>query len=330
MGPKTLSSVLISPFTLPEEEVLSWSVILFGQTILLHPYPLPLPASCLEAKTRNWIQVRTQNRSREEIRKKDTLLAQWEQSLSNLPGVDFLKYLAATSSLEKTETQDEITGLLRGNRDENRHSEEPALTGPILLCWIHQWMMGLWEMETSLAEIEEREKLMTLSWRENLEEGTEENPSPLMPRPKESTEIFLPAVLEAWREMKKELVPEALPLLTDQTWVWKAHYGFPPEPDRVRTLPLPSLNTLSEVALQNHSLVLSLREKMKNILFPPERVDQARLLEDFQAALSRLGLPENGQYRLTLPPPVVSGNNVSIPAINKEAAPLILLSISGD
>jgi hypothetical protein len=324
------SPVLICPYTLPEEETFSWAVLLFGQAVLLHPYPLPLPASCLEAVHRTWIQVRTQNRSREEIHKKNRILRELGQSLANIPGVDFLKYLAGISSLGELETQEEITRILRGMEKNNLGAAPPALPGPILLCWIHHWMMEQWEVETSLAEIEEKERLMTLGWQENLDEKTDFNPLPPAAGGKPMIEIFIPAAWDAWQELKKALVPENRPLLTNQNWVWEKHYGRPPEADSILSFPLPSLNTLQQAASQNHSLVLSFRDKMKGLLSPPGDSSLEGLRTDFQTNLSRLGLPEKGKYSLILPSTAMLKKTPGNSAGEEASSPLILLSSSGD
>jgi hypothetical protein len=317
---------LICPYTLLEEEALAWAVLLFGQVVLLHPYPLPVPASCLEAANRNWIQVRTLPRTREEIRKKDKFLTEMDSLLANTPGRGYLKYLQGAASLEDTETREEIVSLMRGRLLGKNAPDGSAVNGPILLCWIHNWMRQEWEVEASLAEIEEREKIMALGWQENLEEEWPgESTVPRMVK-KTEIEIHCPPALVAWRELKKSLVSEPMTLVTNQIWVWKSNYNLDPEEDRTVSIPLPDLGSLEKAASQNHSLMMSIREKWERVLHPPGGSDQERILVDFQESLTQLGLPVSGKYRLTFPPDPVSMKALRSSAGNKESDRLILFS----
>ncbi len=315
---------LICPYTLIEEEALDWAILLFGQAILLHPYPLSLPGSFQFPLDQGWIQVRSLERTREAIKEKDSLLREFAEYVSNNPGRGFLKYLLETAALEKMETQEEITGLMKGQPIKEPDINSPIVNGPILLCLIHEWMRQEWEVETSLAKIEEQEKMMVQGWQENPEEGLHwESADPVILKRNETEINFLPA-LAAWRELKKALVPEPVTLVTTQQWVWAEYYGQDPEEVRTRSIPLPELGAYDKAIFQA-PLTMGIREKMEAVLRPSTGVDIKGLVDDFQKSLLESGLPPDGKYHLIFPPYPPTLQIPPSPSGKKNSDPLILL-----
>ena len=90
--------------------------------------------------------------------------------MADNPGRGFLKYLIEAASQEEMETQEEITGLMMGRPLKKPLRDSSLVSGPILLCLIHEWMIQEWEVETSLAAIEEQEKVLVQGWQESPEE----------------------------------------------------------------------------------------------------------------------------------------------------------------
>ena len=302
MSSNSYQPALICPYTLMEEEALAWAILLFQQALLLHPYPLPLPASIQSLADQGLIQVRSPVRTREEIREKDILLRELKQYVADNPGRGFLKYLIEAAAQEEMETQEEIAGLMMGRPLKKPHSDSPLVSGPILLCLIHEWMMQEWEVETSLAAIEEQEKNLVQGWQENPEEvSIWKSADPLVLKRIE-TEINCPPALSAWWELKNTLVPEPVTLFTTQQWVWAEHYGLDPEEGRINSIPLPDLSSLTTASFQNPDINRVIREKMDAVLRLPIGSASKSAVDDFQIALLQLDLPPEGKYRLVFPP----------------------------
>jgi hypothetical protein len=316
---------LICPYTLIEEEALAWAILLFRQALLLHPFPLPLPVSFQSSADRDLIQVRSMVRSLEEIKEKDKRLREFGDYVANNPGRGFLKYLKEAAALEVIETQEEITGWIKGRPLKGSKKDFSLFNGPILLCLIHEWMMKEWEVETSLAAIEEQEKIMVRGWQENPEEGPiGESTDPVVLKRIE-TELNCPPALAAWWDLKNILVPEPVTLFTTQQWVWAKHYDLDPEKSRINSIPLPDLGSLTTVNFNNQDDLRIIREKMDAVLHTAPAFDLQRAIDDFQKALLELGLPSDGKYRLVFPPYPPSFQAPPSPSSPKGSDPLILL-----
>jgi hypothetical protein len=302
MNSNSYQPALICPYTLMEEEALAWAILLFQQALLLHPYPLPLPASIQSLADQGLIQVRSPVRTREEIREKDILLRELKHYVADNPGRGFLKYLIEAASQEKMETQEEIAGLMTGRPFKKPPNDSSLVNGPILLCLIHEWMIQEWEVETSLAAIEEQEKVLVQGWQESPEEiSIWKSADPLVLKRIE-TEINCPPALSAWWELKKTLVPEPVTLLTTQHWVWAKHYDLDPEEGRINSIPMPDLSSLTTASFQNSDIHRVIREKMDAVLRLPIGSASKSAVDDFQIVLLQLGLPSEGKYRLVFPP----------------------------
>jgi hypothetical protein len=323
MSPHIFQPALICPFTLVEEEALAWSILLFGQTILLHPYPLPLPNSVSPLVDQGTVQVRSMAQTPENIREKDRLLREIKQYAMNTPGRGFLKYLEGAIGLEETETQEEITGWMKGEKSNRFLNDLPPINGSILLCLIHEWLMQDWDLQTSLTTIEEKEKLLVQGWKEDPEEESDWEVGAFGTLKEQGTEMRYPPALTAWRELKKDLVPEPVTLFTTQQWVWEDYYNLDPEENRNHSIPLPKLNSLSGVSLQNPGLIRAIRETVPGLLPLSMYLDHQQALEEFQKGLQGLNLPADGSYRLLLPPHPLTSDP---PSINQKVLdPLILL-----
>ena len=308
MNPESSQPALICPYTLIEEEALIWSILLFNQVVLLHPYPLPLPAPCHPLVDRGLLKIRTLERTREEIREKDRRLREIRTYIANDPDRGFLKYLKEVDSMKDQETEEEIVGLLKGRPVIKPFKDFSVVKAPILLCLIHEWMMLEWEVEASLAEIEEQEKILARGWQENTEEGSNWKPDALPARGKNEFQILCPPALAAWRELKKQLAPEPLNLFTTEQWVWEDYYGQDPEEGGIISIPLPDLSSLTGTTSQKHAQEwvseeagFFIRGKAVRLLQSPIGADQERFVDEFQKCLSGLGLPLNGNYKLSLP-----------------------------
>jgi hypothetical protein len=302
MNSNSYQPALICPYTLMEEEALAWAILLFQQALLLHPYPLPLPDSIQPLADQGLIQVRSPERTREEIRKKDIQLRELKIYLADNPGRGFLKYLMEAAAQEKMETQEEIAGLMMGRTLIKSHSDSPLVSGPMLLCLIHEWMIQEREVETSLAAIEEQEKILAQSWQENPEEISIWKSADPRVLKRIEREINCPPALSAWWELKNALVPEPVPLFTTQPWVWAEHYGLDPEEGRINSISLPDLSSLNNGIFQNTKIHGPVREKMEAVLRLPLGIASRSAVDDFQIALLQLDLPPEGKYRLVFPP----------------------------
>ncbi len=308
MNPESIQPALIYPYTLIEEEALAWSILLCDQAVLLHPFPLPLPPSYLPLMDRGLLQIRSLKRTREEIRIKDRNLRAVQAYIAGLPDQGFLKTLKGLTPGEALETQEEIVGLLKGVTSRKGPGYPSAIDGQTLLCLIHEWMMQEWEMEASVARVEEQEKNLTMGWQENPDEAvTWPPPVPPVLR-KTETEIPCPLALTAWKELEDQLAPEPLNLFTTQWWAWAEHYGLDPDEEPPVSIPLPNLGPLSSPNFQKQleargplktgSAVPNIPEGLlRSLLVSP----QGGSIVDFQRVLSGLGLPSGGQYYLIFP-----------------------------
>jgi hypothetical protein len=324
-GSSRFPPALVCPYTLMAEEALAWAVLLFRQTLLLHPYPLPLPLSFQVLADQGLIQVRSLVRTREEIKEKDKRLRAFKDYVDNNPGRGFLKYLMEAAARDKMETQEEITGLLKGRPLTGSDRDFSDINGPILLCLIHEWMLREWEVETSLAAIEEQEKIMIRSWQENPEEGSIWKSVDPVVLKRDEGEINCPPALAAWWDLKKALVPEPVTLCTTQQWVWAEYYHLDPEEVRSSSIPLPDMGSLKEGMFQNNKITGVIREKREAVLVPSPGSASKNAVHDFQKALEELGLPPDGRFSLILPPHLPSSQASPSPSGEKSPDPLILL-----
>ncbi|MBI4767509.1 MAG: hypothetical protein HY787_23435 [Deltaproteobacteria bacterium] len=316
---------LVCPYTLMEEEALAWSIFLFGQAVLLHPYPLPLPVSVQSLADQEKIQVRSLEQTPAAIRENDRFLSGIKQYVADNPGRGFLKYLEEAASLEEGETQEEITAVLKGRPFPKPPQESSSLKGSLLLCLVHEWMMQEWEVETSLAAVQEQEKNLIQGWRENPEEEPIwKSANPLVLKGIEA-EIHCPPALAAWWELKNTLAPEPFTLFTAQQWVWANYYNLDPEESRIHSIPLPYLGSLATAPLQNPDFNRIIRSKVEEVLHPAPAFAPRRAIDDFQKALLELGLPSEGKYRLLFPPDLPSSLSTPSSSGPGNSDPLILL-----
>jgi len=332
MGLKSFQPALICPYTLLEEEALIWSILLFNRAVLLHPFPLSLPASSQSLVSQGLLQVRTLERTQEEIREKDRKLREIQAYIANNPDRGFLKYLKEADSMQDQETQEEIVGFMKGKPFTTPLRDASIVNGPVFLCLIHEWMIKEWEVEASLADIEKQEQIMAQGWQESLEEGSPwETASPLILK-KNDIEILCPLALSAWRELKNKLAPEPSILFSTQRWVWADHYGLDPEEDQIMALPLPDLSSLCSANFQKQAKNLAslkkslIQENLERLLRSFGREEQKRSIDDFKKSLSGLGLPPNGKYQLILPPFQPSLKEPLAHLDQRGSIPLILFS----
>ncbi len=333
-SPESIQPALIYPYTLFEEEALAWSILLCNQAVLLHPFPLPLPPSYLPLMDQGLLQVRSLERTREEIRIKERNLRAVQTYIAGLPDQGFLKTLKGLTSGEALETQEEIVGLLKGETSKKNPEYPSAIDGQTLLCLIHQWLMQEWEMEASVAMAEEQEKTLTMGWQENPEETVTWSPPVPSVLRKNETELPCPLALTAWKELRDQLAPEPLNLFTTQWWAWTEHYGLDPDEEPPVSIPLPDLGPLDASNFQKQleargpsktgSTVSRFPEgPLRSLLVSP----QEGAIVDFQKALSGLGLPPNGRYCLILPPIKLSLKGPEAYRRQNGWGPLILLSL---
>jgi len=333
MSLKSLQPALICPYTLMEEEALAWSILFFKRAVLLHPFPLPLPASRQFWVDLGLLQVRSLMPTQKEIQDKDRRLREIENYIASNPDRGFLKYLREAASMQDQETQEEIVGFMKGQPFTKPLMDASIINGPVLLGLIHEWMIKEWEVETSLADIEKQEKILAQSWQEDLEEGSQWESAVPLALKRNDADILCPPALTTWRELRKQLAPEPSSLFTTQRWVWDDHYGLDPEEDRTISISLPDLSSLNRNTFQSQTEVwaqekrdIALREKMEGLLQPSKGPDLERAVDDFQKALSALGLPSYGKYRLIIPPGQSSFKEPPDHFDKIRSDPLILLS----
>ncbi len=307
MNPEPIRQALVCPYTLIEEEALAWAIILFNRAILLHPFPLPVPASYLPLMDRGRLQVRSLDRSPEEIRIKDRKLRAIQTFIAGYPEESFLKYLQGMAAGESAETEEEIIAVLKERPVRKTSGNSPAVDGQALLCLIHGWMLEKWEMEAALARAEALEKNLTSGWQENQEEAvTWPSPAPSYSKTNE-TEIPCPLALTAWQELKDQLAPEPAILFTTQRWLWAEQFGRDPEEEAPSSILLPDLGPFSspdfrkqieEPASLKSAVSLDVERSLRALMAAPSE----RSIADFQKALAALELPPAGRYHLMLPP----------------------------
>jgi len=308
MNSEYSQTALIGPYTLMEDEALAWSIILFKQTLLLHPFPLPLPQSYQPLVDQGWLQVRSPSRSPGEIRQKDKKLREIETFISEKPDQGILKYLKEASLLADQETQEELVGILKGEPYSKGFQQNQLSSGSLLLCLIHDWILQEWAVEAALVDIEEQEKQLTQSWQEGLEEGPIGSTKETQRSKRNEMEIPCPLALQAWKELKSLLVPEPVFFFTSQPWVWKNYYGTDWEESQATSLVLPDLGFSAqdflqplweEALIQEH--ILLLRETWEGILRDIFLGNIKQLEKKWPLALSALKLPNPGRYQLVLP-----------------------------
>jgi hypothetical protein len=326
-------TTLICPYTLMEEEALTWSIILFNQALLLHPFPLPLPVAFQPLVDQGWLQVRSPDRSQEEIRIKDKSVREVQAFIAGKPDLGFLKYLKEVSLLEERETQEEIVGLLKGHPSKRSPRDTDSLNGHILLCLIHEWIMQEWVIDAALTKIEEQEKNLAQGWLEGLEEELIWNKGDSRGLKRNQTEIPCPLALKAWKELKNQLSPGPSCLFTNQTWVWENHYGTDWEEGQAVSISLPDLsssNADSFRALRKETLIKKkmppIQEAWKRLLDALFFGKTEALIAEFQKNLSSLDLPDQGRYKLILPLFQPSQEEPTTPFGRGDVNPLILIT----
>jgi hypothetical protein len=308
MNPTYSQTALICPYSLMEEEALAWSTLLFNQALLLHPFPLTLPASYQPLLAQGWLQVLAPDRSQDEIRLKDKSLRQIQAFISSNPDQGLLKYLNQVNLQEDRETQEELVGLLKGQPPKRTSPDSLTFNGHVLLCLIHEWMMQEWALDDALAKIEEQEKSLAQGWQDSLEEGSIWSDRTSRVQKRNEIEIPCPLALKAWRELKNQMVPEPGCLFSGQPWVWNIHYGTDWEEDQVISIVLPDMSSSISGSLPALRDDPSSKEKVSRVVQTWESLLMSlssggakRLLPDFQRALAALDLPDRGRYRLIIP-----------------------------
>lgn len=302
---------LICPYTLMEEEALAWSILLFNQALILHPFPLPLPASYQSLINRGLLEVRTLERTPEEIRTKNKNLRELQAFIADHPDRSFLEILKERTVSEDLETQEELVGFLKGQPLQTISNDSQLLKGQILLCLIHEWMLQGWEVDFSLAMIEEQERLLAQSWQDGLDEGSRRMAIDPLVFKRNETEILCPLALKTWWELKNRLVTESAYLCTSQPWVWKDSYGTEDAVNPAVSIPLPDLNSMLSGSFQGvgenrlpNTRVVPVQKSWEALLRSLSREGKEGGTverEAFRKAVSALGLPDNGRYRLVLP-----------------------------
>ena len=304
-----LRKVLIYPYTLIEEEALSWSLILFDQVTFLHPFPLRLPVPYEGLIVQGLVQILSPQRTREEIREKDKRLREIQTFLAGNPDRSFLEGLNEAKPARPLESRDEIVSLLRGRPPAGNEKPENRLEGDILLSLIHDWMLQEWEIVQSLKKIEAGEKSLSEGWQEGFEEAV--NWEKFEPGVVESrqTEIVCPPALKAWWKLKTELGPESSCLLSTQRWVGSEVFGLDFENKQALRIPLPEIGSIpfetfeERVKSWQHKEVLKpIRETLSQLIETSAPSEREGLAHDLQTALTGLGLAANGRAYLTLSP----------------------------
>lgn len=306
---------LISPYTLLEEEALAWSILLLNQAIILHPFPLSLPASYDSLINKGLLEVRTLERTPEEIRTKNKNLRELQAFIADHPDRSFLETLKEGMVSEDLETQEELVGLLKGKPLGTTPRDSSVLKGQILLCLIHDWMLRDWEVDVSMAMIEQQERLLAQSWQDGLDEGSNRMVTDPWVFKRNESEILCPLALKAWWELKDRLVIDSAYLFTNQLWVWKDYYGLEGIEYSAVSIPLPDLNSVLSGSFQGigenrfpNKMTVPVQKSWEALLSSLPRegmeggtVEREEGMAAFRAAVSALGLPENGRYRLVLP-----------------------------
>jgi hypothetical protein len=319
--------VLITPYTLMEEEATYWSLLLFGPLLFLHPYALTCPETYRKLLAEGLIQVLSPDRTPDEIRQKDKRLREFQTFVSQRPDFSFLEYLKQARPGKQLETRDEILDLLRGKPVKSRGEAEPRNTmeGDLFLCIIHELLNKEWEIELSLEQLQEQElglaRLMDQSPEFSRDWAASEK---TFIAPFEA-EIICPPALAAWEALRAQLASGPGRLLTDQPWVRRVHYGANSEEFPSPGLPLPALRFPSfEEFLESYRRwsqagdLAPLRQWIEDFFSGPGTSNQERA--KFTEALDQLRLKDPGPYSLYLPPPTLP-----FPA----AEPLLLITPAG-
>jgi hypothetical protein len=316
-----------------EEEALAWSILIFDQVLLLHPFPLPFSETYQTLADQGLLQARTAERSEEENRQKDRILREINVFMAGNPDLGLLKYLKQTSLMAQDETREEIVDLLKRQPLQKTARDSSTLTGSILLCLIHDWMIQEQAIESSWAKVEEQEKRLFQSWRENPEEESIWPDLSPLDLKRVETEILCPLALSAWKSLRARLFPDPLPLLTTQSWVWADYYGIDPLEGRTTSVPLPDLGFSDLVGFYKAPREWvtrwsenGLRESFRGLLKATMDFGGPETTAGFLKSLAALGLPSDGKYRLILPPVAsLSGKPAIFPDKN-ETDVLILLT----
>jgi hypothetical protein len=301
--------ILVSPYTLLDEEALGWSLLLAERVIFLHPFPLIFPEPCRPLFERGLIQVLTSPSSPEEIREKDRKIREFQAFVSQNPDFSFLEYLRQSHHPEPLETRDEILTQLRGGTPKmNRVRESPGdPAGDILLCLIHDWISQQWEIDRSLDRLADQEKALAGI----MEAGFEFSGDWAAPGSSfvasADPELYCPPALLAWKKLEERLAPKASGMITTQKWVWKDLYRLAPDDPSVPSLPLPgSVHASAESFQQDiHSwnsagLLRPIRQMLGELTLGS--LPDGQKVKDLQTALEALALSGPGRYRLVLPP----------------------------
>jgi hypothetical protein len=313
-------SILLSPYTLLEEEALSWALLFSERVLFLHPFPLDLPETCRPLLDRGMIQVLTPSRTPEEIREKDRRIREFRTFAAQNPDFSFLEYLKQAAPAEPLETRDEILEQLRGGSPGSGRVESSSkgAAGEMLLCLIHDWLSQQWEIDRSLDRVAGQEKALAGIMEAGFEfSGDWTIPGSAFVAPAEA-ELVCPPALEAWKKLKEELAPGAPLGLTTQKWVWRERYLLDPEDDATRSISLPgrlvrSIESFAE-DLQSGSATGTL-QRLRTIFRELAQGSQPfrPLAEDLQIALRDLSPPEPGRYALVPPPPDNPGSETKCP-----------------
>jgi hypothetical protein len=301
--------ILVSPYTLLDEEALGWSLLFSDRVLFLHPYPLDLPETCRHLMDRGLLQVHTLPRTPEEIREKDRKIREFQAFVSQNPDFSFLEYLRQSHHEEPLETRDEILAHLRGGApktDRVRESPgEPA--GDILLCLIHDWISQQWEIDRSLDRLADQEKALAGIMEAGFEFSGDWSAPGSSFVASADPELYCPPALLAWKSLKEQLAPKASVMVTTQKWVWQDRYRLDPDDPSVPSLPLPGWADASVESFQQdiHSWTSAgslqpVRQMFGELALgsPPD----GQKVKGLQTALEAFALSGPGRYRLVLPP----------------------------
>jgi hypothetical protein len=300
--------VLVTPYTLMEEEATYWSLLLFGPLLFLHPYELAWPHTYRQLLAEGLIQALSPDRTPKEIRQKDKRLREFQTFVGQAPDFSFLEYLKQAKPGKELETRDEILDLLRGKPAKSRDEAEPrnALEGDVFLCIIHDRLHKEWEIDMSLEQFQEQELGLARIMDQSPEFSDDWAAAERLFIAPFDAEIICPPALVAWKELRAQLSPGPGRLLTNQPWVRRVHYGATAE-DFAPGLPLPALRFTSiEEFLESYRRwsqagnLGSLRQRFEDFSSGSGTSDQERA--EFMETLKQLHLKDPGHYSLYLPP----------------------------
>jgi hypothetical protein len=304
--------VLVTPYTLMEEEATYWSLLLFGPLLFLHPYVLAWPDPYQKLLAEGLIHVLSPDRTPEEIRQKDRRLRGFQSFVAQSPDFSFLEYLKKVRPGKHLETRDEILGLLRGKPVKSRDEVEPrnALEGDLYLCIIHELLNKEWEIDLSLDKLQVQELGLARLMDQSPEFSSDWASSEKTVITPFEAEIICPPARAVWEELRAQLAPGPSRLLTDQPWVRRVHYGANLEESLSPGLPLPALRFHSfEEFLESYrrwsqsGYLGTLRQRIEDFLSGPGTFEQDRA--EFTEALNPLHLKDPGRYSFYFPPPTL-------------------------